>query len=128
MIHFKPVCDFHSSAWDRLKLTNIASEKKKVLSLKFLIRNFGEKKPEPIFTNEANPGVVGLQNSWPLLQGDDEFQTARSCSLIAGVIRVGVKWDDLPSLGFKVDPFFLLHMEDTQSKEIEIEMFPYGCI
>lgn len=50
------------------------------------------------------------------------------CSLIAGVIGVGVKWDNLPSLGFKVDLFFLLHMEDTQSKEIEIEMFPYECI
>lgn len=35
---------------------------------------------------------------------------------------IGVKWANLLPLVFKVDPFFLLHMKDKQSKEIEVEI------
>lgn len=33
-----------------------------------------------------------------------------------------MKRANLLSLGFKVDPFFLLHLKDKQSKEIEVEI------
>lgn len=55
-----------------------SSEKKKGVKPKISYKKAG-KKMEPIFTYEANPDLLGLQNSWPLLQGDDDFQTA--CSL-----------------------------------------------
>lgn len=75
------------------------------------------RKAVPSFTYESNSDLFGPRSKWPFLQGDDDFQIVCSC-----LLWVGVKQANLLSLGFKVDPFFLLHLKDKQSKEFEVEI------
>lgn len=93
---------------------NIAE--RKGVKPKISYRKFG-REAVPGFRYEANSDLLGPENKWPLLQGGDNFQIARSC-----LLWVRVKQANLLSLGFKVDPFFLLHLKDKQSKEIEAEI------
>jgi len=52
--------------------------RKEVVKPKISYRKVG-RKAVPSFTYEANSDIVGPQNKWSLLEGDDDFQIACSC-------------------------------------------------